>query len=48
VSVRAEILCGILKKIVLGLDGKNSIKNALKVKYQFSPPKTAKLPLLGS
>jgi hypothetical protein len=47
-SVRAEILHGILKKIVLGLDGKTSIKNVLKVEYQFSPPKTAKLPLLGS
>jgi hypothetical protein len=32
----------ILKKIILGLDGKNSIKNALKVEYQFSPKRPGK------
>jgi hypothetical protein len=36
-SVRAEILCGILKKIVLGLNEKNFIKNAQKVDFQFMP-----------
>jgi hypothetical protein len=39
-SVRAEILCGILKRIVFGLDGKNSFKNDLKVECQFSQTKT--------
>jgi hypothetical protein len=46
-SVRPEILCGILKKIVLGLDGKNSFKNAEEVDFQFYTKKTAKnTPLL--
>jgi hypothetical protein len=36
-SVRAEILHGILRKIVLGLDGKISFKNAQKIDFQFMP-----------
>jgi hypothetical protein len=43
-SVVATILRVILKKIVLGLDGKNSTKDAQEVEFQFSPPKTAKIP----
>jgi hypothetical protein len=41
-SVRDEILCGIQKKIVLGLVGKDSFKNAEEVDFQFYAPKTAK------
>jgi hypothetical protein len=37
----------ILKEIVIGLDGKNSNKDAQKVEFQFLPPKTAKIPLFG-
>jgi hypothetical protein len=38
-SVRAEILRVILKKIVLGLEGKNSFKNAQKVDFTLLHPK---------
>jgi hypothetical protein len=41
-SVKAELLQGILKKIVLGRDGKNSIKDAEEVSFQFYAKKTAK------
>jgi hypothetical protein len=44
-SVRAEILCEILQKIVLGLDGK--IKNNEEVDFQFMPKKQPKIPLFG-
>jgi hypothetical protein len=46
-SVRAEILRGILKKIVLGLDGKNSFKNAEEVDLQFYAKKQPKIPHFG-
>jgi hypothetical protein len=46
-SVRAEILCGILRIIVLGLDGKNSFKNAWKIDFQFMKKNLAKIPLFG-
>jgi hypothetical protein len=46
-SVRAEILHGILEKIVLGLGGKNSFKNAQKADYQFYTKKGQKYPFLG-
>jgi hypothetical protein len=37
----AENLHVILRKIILGLDGKNSNKDAQEVDFQFSPQKTA-------
>jgi hypothetical protein len=43
-SVKPEILHGILKKTVLGPDGKISFKNAEKVDFQFYAPK---YPFLG-
>jgi|TARA_B110001454_G_scaffold100316_1_gene94721 hypothetical protein len=42
VSLRAEILCGNLKKVVLRLEGKNSFKNGQEVDFQFYTQKTAK------
>jgi hypothetical protein len=45
--VRAEIMRGILKKIVLALDGKNSFKNPEEVDFQFMPKKQPKIPLFG-
>jgi hypothetical protein len=36
-----------LKKIVLGLDGKNSNNDAQKVEFQFLFKKTVKIPLFG-
>jgi hypothetical protein len=44
-SIRAENLHVILRKIILGLDGKNSNKDAQMVDFQFSPQKTALIPL---
>jgi hypothetical protein len=41
-SVRAENLHVILRKIILGLDEKNSNKDAQEVDFQFLPPKKAK------
>jgi hypothetical protein len=47
-SVRAEILCGILKKIVLGLDGKKFFKNGQEVVLEFYAPKNGhQYPCLG-
>jgi hypothetical protein len=46
-SFRAEILRGILKNIVLGLDGKNSFKNAEEVDFQFMQKKQPKISLFG-
>jgi hypothetical protein len=47
-SVRTEILCGILKEIVLGLDEKNSYKNGQEVVFQFYAKKNSqKCPFLG-
>jgi hypothetical protein len=47
-SVRAEILRVILKKIVLGLDGKNSTKDAQEDEFQFKKKKNRqKYPLSG-
>jgi hypothetical protein len=46
-SVKAEILHGILKKIVFGLDGKNSFKNGQEVEFQFYIKNGKKCPILG-
>jgi hypothetical protein len=47
-SVRAEILRGILKIIVLGLVGKNSFKNTGEVDFQFMQKENSqKYPFLG-
>jgi hypothetical protein len=40
----AEILCGILRKIIAGLDRKDFFKNAQKVDFQFY---AQKYPFLG-
>jgi hypothetical protein len=45
-SVWAEILRVILRKIVQGLDGKNSTKDAQKVEFQFSLKNRQKIPIL--
>jgi hypothetical protein len=41
-SVRAEILCGILEKIILGLEGNKFFKKAQKAEFLFYTQKTAK------
>jgi hypothetical protein len=46
-SVRAEILCVIIKKTVLGLDGKITTKMLRKLSFNCHPRKTAEIPLLG-
>jgi hypothetical protein len=46
-SIRAEILRGILKEIVLGHDGKNLFENAEEVDFQIYTQKMPKIPLFG-
>jgi hypothetical protein len=48
VCLRPKILCGNLKKVVLGLDGKDSFKNGQKVSVPvLHPKKLSKMPLFG-
>jgi hypothetical protein len=47
-SVSRKFLSGILKKIVFGLDGKNSFQSAEKVDFKFMPQKSPqKITLFG-
>jgi hypothetical protein len=46
-SVRPEILRGILKKILFGPDGKIVFKNAKEVNFQFYTQNGHKYPFLG-
>jgi hypothetical protein len=41
-SVKAGIVCWIVKEIVLGLDEKNSIKNGQDIEFEFYVQKMAK------
>jgi small ligand-binding sensory domain FIST len=47
-SIRAEILHGILKKIVLGLEGKIPSKMLRKLIFSLMPKKRPKIPHFGS
>jgi hypothetical protein len=44
-SVRAKILLGILTEIVLGLDGKISLKNGQEIEFEFFSLKQLKITL---